>query len=155
MAREIEKMYSYFNFVFYITMQKHELLFWSKLIIKNIFRPTVGLSKLIWSHLSKLFFLFQRYRTIFASNIHVHLHNTFNFFFHIQVCCVWETVLKVNFKKTPTKQTNIKKNKKLIHFLISDIRIIDIKKSFSAIRKYLRNIKTAPHKYWHCHKEIH
>lgn len=99
-----------------------------------------------------MFFLFQRYRDIFASNIHIHLDNTFKFFSYTGVLCLRNSFESLFKKKTTAKQTNIKnQKKKLIHFLISDIRIIDIKKSFSAIRKYLRNIKTAPR----CHKEIH
>lgn len=93
-----------------------------------------------------MFFLFQRYRTIF-----VHLDNTFNFFF-IYMCVVYEN----QFWKFIHQNKQTSKTKKKT-YSFSDIRYSNYwyQKSFSAIRKYLRNIKTAPHKYWNCHKEIH
>lgn len=68
-----------------------------------------------------MFFLFQRYRDIFASNIHIHLDNTFNFFF-IYRCVVfekqfWKFILKK--KQQQNKQTS-KTKKKTYSF--SDIR---------------------------------
>lgn len=129
-------MYSYFNFVFYITMQKHELLFWSKNIIKNILKPTVGLSKLIWSQVKYVLFVSKISRYIFASNIHIHLDNTFKFFSYTGVLCLRNSFESLFLKKTTAKQTNIKnQKKKLIHFLISDIRIIDIKKIIFCYQK--------------------
>lgn len=68
-----------------------------------------------------MFFLFQRYRDIFASNIHIHLDNTFKFFF-IYRCVVfekqfWKFILKK--KQQQNKQTS-KTKKKTYSF--SDIR---------------------------------
>lgn len=68
-----------------------------------------------------MFFLFQRYRDIFASNIHIHLDNTFKFFF-IYRCVVfekqfWKFILKK--QQQQNKQTS-KTKKKTYSF--SDIR---------------------------------
>lgn len=92
-----------------------------------------------------MFFLFQRYRTIF-----VHLDNTFYFFSYTCVLC-----MRTSFESLHQNKQTSKTKKKTYSF--SDIRYSNYwyQKSFSAIRKYLRNIKTAPHKYWNCHKEIH
>lgn len=115
--REIEKMYSYFNFVFYITMQKHELLFWSKNIIKNILKPTVGLSKLIWSQVKYVLFVSKISRYICVEHTY-RLDNTFKFFF-IYRCVVfekqfWKFILKK--KQQQNKQTSKTKKKNLFIF---------------------------------------
>lgn len=68
-----------------------------------------------------MFFLFQRYRDIFASNIHIHLDNTFKFFSYTGVLCLRNSFESL-FKKKNNSKTNKHQKPKKKTYSFSDIR---------------------------------